>query len=178
MDCISRRQAIEAVGYYSLHIGDKLFFADRPLKELPSVQPDVPTNAPTNTPTADTISRQGAKDELCKMLHECFGADDEELDAVMVTVDNLPTVRPEQQWIPCSERLPERGIDVLVTRDYDGRADFNKSCRYVEVASRYGEDDDVVWNSYSDEYKMSPKNHKVIAWMALPEPYQAERREE
>ena len=84
-------------------------------------------------------------------------------------------IKPEQRWIPCSERLPERGIDVLVTRDYDGRADFNKSCRYVEVASRHGEDDDVVWISYSDEYKMSPKNHKVIAWMPLPEPWRGEQ---
>ena len=88
-------------------------------------------------------------------------------------MNDLISRKPEQRWIPCGERLPERGIDVLVTRDYDGRADFNKSCRYVEVASRYGEDDDVVWNSYSDEYKMSPKNHKVIAWMPLPEPYKA-----
>ena len=35
-DLISRQAAIDAVGYYSLHSGDKLLFADKPLKELPS----------------------------------------------------------------------------------------------------------------------------------------------
>ena len=86
-------------------------------------------------------------------------------------VNEQPTVN---QWIPCSKRLPERGKDVLVTRDYDGRADHIKSCRYVEVASCYGEDDDVSWNSYSDEYKITPKNHRVVAWMPLPEPFKGE----
>ena len=38
-DAVSRQQAIDAVGYYSLHSGDKLLFADKPLKDLPSVQP-------------------------------------------------------------------------------------------------------------------------------------------
>ena len=37
-DLISRQAAIDAVGYYSLHSGDKLLFADKPLKELPSAQ--------------------------------------------------------------------------------------------------------------------------------------------
>lgn len=39
-DVISRQAAISAVGYYSLHSGDKLLFADKPLKELPSAQPE------------------------------------------------------------------------------------------------------------------------------------------
>jgi len=38
-DLISRQAAIEAVGYYSLHSGDKLLFADKPLKELPTIDP-------------------------------------------------------------------------------------------------------------------------------------------
>lgn len=37
-DLISRQAAIQAVGYYSLHSGEKLLFADKPLKELPSAQ--------------------------------------------------------------------------------------------------------------------------------------------
>ena len=40
-DLIDRQVAINAVGYYSLHSGDKLLFADKPLKELPSVQPEI-----------------------------------------------------------------------------------------------------------------------------------------
>ena len=38
-DLISRQAAIDAVGYYSLHSGDKLLFADKPLKELPAAHP-------------------------------------------------------------------------------------------------------------------------------------------
>ena len=40
-DLISRQAAIDAVGFYSLHSGDKLLFADKPLRELPSAQPEI-----------------------------------------------------------------------------------------------------------------------------------------
>lgn len=42
----------------------------------------------------DTISRKKAIDELCRMLRDCFGADDEELDAVTVTLNELPSAQP------------------------------------------------------------------------------------
>lgn len=42
------------------------------------------------------ISRKEAIDELCMMLRDCFGADDEELDAVTVTLNELPSAQPDQ----------------------------------------------------------------------------------
>lgn len=61
-DCISRQAAIEAVGYYSLHSGDKLLFADKPLKELPSAQ----LAQDLHNSCTDTISRNAALDAVRK----------------------------------------------------------------------------------------------------------------
>ena len=51
----------------------------------------------------DLISRAAAIDALYKMLHDCFGADDEELDAVITTLNDLPSAQPGRKtgrWIP------------------------------------------------------------------------------
>ena len=37
----------------------------------------------------DLIDRQEAINEVCRMMHECFGADEEELDAIEVTLHEL-----------------------------------------------------------------------------------------
>lgn len=73
------------------------------------------------------------------------------------------------RWIPVSERLPDRTISVLTTWIYVPTGE-----RYIEVAERYGNDDDYTFLGDTDEYKMNRKDHKVIAWMPLPEPYKAE----
>ena len=77
---------------------------------------------------------------------------------------NVPT-----KWIPISERLPEEDEEVLVTVRFDGYRDV-KPCVYVEVANRIGD----KWTSFTDEFKGARRNHHVIAWMPLPEPYRAE----
>ena len=81
----------------------------------------------------------------------------------------------EQRWIPCSERLPEEEIEVLVTRKFLGCKDVSHGWNnhippstYVEVAQySCGE-----WEALSDEYKIARNRHtNPIAWMPLPEPY-------
>lgn len=50
----------------------------------------------------DLISRQMAIDEVCKMMRECFGADEEELDAIEVTLHELSPAQLERargHWI-------------------------------------------------------------------------------
>lgn len=72
-DLISRQAAIDAVGYYSLHSGDKLLFADKPLKELPSVQPE--RWIPVKMRPMDSEEREYWEDQ--------FGYELENEDAVM-----------------------------------------------------------------------------------------------
>lgn len=79
---------------------------------------------------------------------------------------NLAIKALEQtEWIPVSERLPEKGKEVLATYIFDSKV------RYVSIAERYGDEPNVDWASNDDEYKLDVKKHKVIAWQPLPKPY-------
>ena len=63
----------------------------------------------------------------------------------------------EAEWIPCSKRLPEDGIAVLITTENE------------EVYI-----DQVITDPYKERYFQSNTaydNFQVIAWMPLPEPY-------
>lgn len=76
----------------------------------------------------------------------CYNAED------CSNLDKWETsAQPEQQWIPCSERLPEDGDTVLVQFD----------------------DGDMEILTFPNIYKRLNR----VAWLPLPEPYK-ERREE
>lgn len=86
-------------------------------------------------------------------------------------IDLMPTIEPEQRWIPCSEELPEEdhltgaGVqysdDVLMTV-------FNEEDD--ETVIDYGQMRDGEWYSISTDI-IIPNWWKVTAWMPLPEPY-------
>lgn len=86
---------------------------------------------------------------------------------------SLLSAQPEQRWIPCSERLPEREEQVLI---YAMNVHFVLA-KYKELRTLDGEyiKDWVIEDAYNPP---SLIKHKVIAWMPLTDPYQAERREE
>ena len=68
----------------------------------------------------------------------------------------------QTEWIPCSERLPDDDRTKVVTL-----ANGNAEAGY------YSNGD---WWCVGDT--ISLENPTVIAWMPLPEPYRAERKEE
>lgn len=77
---------------------------------------------------------------------------------------DFPTIEPEPQWIPCSERLPEKYIGewLCCTDDgnimilpYDTPGDGSKECVF------YAWDDNGYFYQTFD----------VTAWMPLPKPY-------
>lgn len=64
--------------------------------------------------------------------------------------------KSEPHWIPCSERLPQKTGEYLVTK-------ISIGWNYEE----YTENDVAYW----DNHKGFCKTEKVIAWMPIPEPY-------
>lgn len=73
-------------------------------------------------------------------------------DAI-IRVIGLPSVN---QWIPCSERLPDKDGIYLVTHRKFGKLE-------------------VTWNIfYGGEHASWLWNDEIIAWMPLPEPYKGE----
>jgi len=107
---------------------------------------------------SDLIDRQAATDALSNgalVNYQNAGHNNGLVKAIDV-IKGLPSV---QQWIPCSERLPEVNREVLVcTNEKD-----------IFVAKRY-KPWDYEWYE-TVEYR---RLLTVTAWMPLPEPYKQE----
>lgn len=69
--------------------------------------------------------------------------------------------RTEECWTPTSKEMPPEGTYIITGK-------YRKN-RYIDIA-----DYNDGWNSYSDEYKVHPEMHEVIAWMELPEVYKGD----
>lgn len=78
-----------------------------------------------------------------------------ELDCIMKLINDQPKVG---EWIPCSERLPEKHEHVLITWK-DGE-------HYHATEAIYGRNG---WLNYSPNEL--PHDIEVVAWQTLPEPW-------
>ena len=86
-------------------------------------------------------------------------------DAVPLLIDNaiseLPSARPEQRWIPCSERLPDKNGKYLCSI----QSNFKRK-KIMRISTTDFESGINRWSPDCMAFK-----DRVIAWMPLPEPY-------
>ena len=92
--------------------------------------------------TDDLISRQQAIDALYNV--------DEYNSRSVIVIKNLPSVQPEQRWIPVTERLPEKSGYYLATVDIGWKIV------------------DVIYFNNGSGFLMA---NTVKAWKPTPEPY-------
>ena len=111
----------------------------------------------------DCISRRmaldafGLSENTRKYGGDHSGYDTRMLYEIQDTLEDLPAVKPEMQWFPCSERLPKEKQSVLVT---DGSVIW--VCDIISTDEGYKWEDSRGYWLDLDEW---------IAWMPLPEPY-------
>ena len=97
---------------------------------------------------SDTIDRQAAIDELVKMLGYCFQADEEVVDAVVTTINELPSAEGESfEWCTdCKEYDQEkhcchRWTKVIRNTVEELKVVRCKDCKYAE----YIDDVQTLW---------------------------------
>ncbi len=113
---------------------------------------------------SDLISRKAAID-LLKKWSDGYSSFDVETNWAIKSFEALPSAQQEQQWIPCSERLPEIDKEVLVT---DGEICW--VCSLFESP-----DIEDGYHQWEDNYGHWHEFDTWIAWMPLPEPYKGGR---
>ena len=109
-------------------------------------------------------------DALIKWLDNYYDSEKFTVGHIYNMIKDMPTIEAEPQWIPCSERLPEEGHDVLITKKPFKIKGYEQEVIKAKrsVDPRSGK---IEW--WSPEFG-ALKDKAVLAWMPLPEPYGGE----
>ena len=110
-------------------------------------------------PCEDCISIQVVKDMLTAEWTKYMPMEmDVNLSFILDKINELPSVTPQQKWIPCSERLPKKGeTEVLITLKEDGSV---LQATYLD--DRTFDTEAYGWFAIKD----------IAAWMPLPKSYE------
>lgn len=158
-DLIDRQAAIELVGdlvkgilsdsaTISMKMSPDYLFENlyKPIRQMPSAQPE------PKSYRMDEVEIQDILQYIDKHLHPIISP--EHWNVYSELRDMISGLSIEQQWIPCSERLPENSNIVLITHKYG-----------------------VSFGWYNGRYweRGASTKHRLIktvtAWMPLPNAY-------
>lgn len=139
---------------------------------VPSVELEERMEERTETHACDCVSRQAAIDAMVNEL-SYLPITTEKAYEIAEVLNDLPSVQQDVpdinvgKWIPCSERLPQSYVDVLVWFEYYRYGSYNRLYQTHGIGT------------YSENYESWTINHesgwhklRVIAWMPLPQSYQ------
>ena len=109
----------------------------------------------------DLISRQDAVKSMTNAIwhypNEMYAQLNSYEMAEALAKDGLMFIPSAQQWIPCSERLPEEFKRVLCCTD---KEEMFLACVYIfDNGYTFDNEERMMWDG------------DVVAWMPLPEPY-------
>ena len=160
LDLISRADAIDAIMGEPTDAHYPSWYADK-INALPSAEThEIRTE--THGVCSDLISRAEAIQTFISWEQKEFGFSDlNRGERFIDAINALPSAEAVQVWIPCSERLPDVGENVLFTTDIYGG--------YVAEGDRRA---DGKWWQY--RWNSLLQNDEVLAWMPLPKPYREE----
>lgn len=122
-------------------------------------------------PYEDCISRKAVMEYIKAHIQEIISESGKDLNshtntvlrAILMGVEVTPSVQPKTGWIPCSERLPEKNIEVLVTTKWDN----------ITIGEMLSDNDWLIYEgtTYAD-------NDDIKAWMPLPQSYKEDEENE
>ena len=135
-DLISRQDAINAIENTDC--------------ELTSENWDELTDAIKNVPSAEQEEFEWCYD--CKEYDQEAHCCHRWTKCIRQTIDEIKS----SQWIPCSERLPEKDGYYLVTLNFE-----------------WGKEIEMGW-LFNGEW-LNPNSHVTVAWCELPEPWEGSR---
>lgn len=117
----------------------------------------------------DLISRQAAIDEWkndFKGYVNALNIPRDDYRGIMEYIDELPSAEPH--WIPCSERMPEEdGVYLVYAPEYRGGSSSSKEWHDGVMFAKCKN------GKWSIEHGYYSRPNCVMAWMPLPEPYEA-----
>ena len=116
-----------------------------------------------------------SKSSVCEILSDLYPMDGEkvvpvkEINKAYEKIIQLQYEEPKQQWIPCSERLPDKKRETYwVCTDTEDQCQCRWTNNPFGINNPFEIDESAEWRwSIFD----TPQYTKVVAWMPLPEPY-------